>query len=128
MSYNDKHNEANGEGNRDGVPQPLVELRRRGGPTTSRLALKAAEAQLHRDAVPVAVPMLLYGDELGRTQRGNNNYCQDNEITWVDWADVREHWTLREFTEAVAKLRADHPVFRRRRFFHGRRSTAVPTV
>jgi glycogen operon protein len=65
--------------------------------------------------------MLLHGDEIGRTQRGNNNaYCQDNEISWVDWRPTRERVELREFTERVARLRAAHPVFRRRRFFHGR--------
>jgi isoamylase len=63
--------------------------------------------------------MLLHGDELGRTQRGNNNgYCQDSELTWIDWANVDEG--LLEFTKLVTKLRHDHPTFRRRRFFHGR--------
>jgi glycogen operon protein len=64
--------------------------------------------------------MLLHGDELGRTQGGNNNaYCQDNPISWVDWSDAREHWTLTDFTAQVSKLRREHPVFRRRRFFQG---------
>ena len=124
VSYDQKHNEANGEGNRDGESQSLVELRRRGTERRSRgrCPARAAEAQLHRHAVPIAGRSdAVHGDELGRTQRGNNNgYCQDNEITWVDWADVREHWTLREFTETVTRLRAEHPVFRRRRFFRGR--------
>jgi isoamylase len=67
------------------------------------------------------VPMLLAGDELGRTQRGNNNaYCQDNEVSWVDWEDASKHADLLEFTRTLAQLRRDHPVFRRRRFFSGR--------
>jgi glycogen operon protein len=63
--------------------------------------------------------MISHGDELGRTQGGNNNgYCQDNEITWIDWADADSE--LLEFTASVSALRAAHPVFRRRRFFNGR--------
>ena len=65
--------------------------------------------------------MLLGGDEMGRTQGGNNNaYCQDNEISWFDWSDTREHWTLLEFTQRLTALRARHPIFRRRRWFQGR--------
>jgi glycogen operon protein len=65
------------------------------------------------------VPMLLHGDELGRTQGGNNNgYCQDSELTWIDWESVDEG--LLEFTKRVTQLRCDHPTFRRRRFFNGR--------
>jgi len=65
--------------------------------------------------------MLSHGDELGRTQHGNNNvYCQDNELAWVDWAAARENSVLTEFVAKVAALRRDHPVFRRRRFFQGR--------
>jgi glycogen operon protein len=67
------------------------------------------------------VPMLAHGDELGRTQHGNNNvYCQDNKISWVDWDEARHHSILTEFTAALTRLRAAHPVFRRRRFFQGR--------
>jgi glycogen operon protein len=65
--------------------------------------------------------MLAHGDEMGRTQQGNNNvYCQDNPISYVDWKDARRHWALTEFTQQVSKLRREHPVFRRRRFFKGR--------
>jgi glycogen operon protein len=65
--------------------------------------------------------MLLGGDELGRTQQGNNNaYDQDNEVSWYDWDRARDHTVLLEFTQRLAKLRREHPVFRRRRFFHGR--------
>jgi len=67
------------------------------------------------------VPMLLHGDELGRTQGGNNNvYAQDSEIAWVDWERAAEYDVLTEFTARLAKLRREHPVFRRRRFFRGR--------
>jgi glycogen operon protein len=66
------------------------------------------------------VPMLLHGDELGRSQRGNNNgYCQDNAITWIDWSPGSVDEGLIEFVERVVRLRQDHPVFRRRRFFQG---------
>jgi isoamylase len=68
------------------------------------------------------VPMLLAGDEMGRTQAGNNNaYCQDNEVSWVDWSLAQAEQDLLQFTETLAGLRRDHRVFRRRRFFRGRR-------
>jgi glycogen operon protein len=64
--------------------------------------------------------MLLHGDELGRTQMGNNNvYCQDSPLSWVDWHDARENWALTDFVSQLAALRKQHPVFRRRRFFQG---------
>jgi pullulanase/glycogen debranching enzyme len=67
--------------------------------------------------------MLLAGDEFGRTQRGNNNaYCQDNDVSWVDWSLVKPEAHLLEFVRALSRLRRDHPVFRRRRFFHGRQA------
>ena len=69
--------------------------------------------------VSQGVPMICHGDELGRTQQGNNNgYCQDNELTWIDWTNVDED--LLAFTGKLAALRHDHPIFRRRRFFDGR--------
>jgi glycogen operon protein len=65
--------------------------------------------------------MIAHGDEMSRTQRGNNNvYCQDNELSWVDWETARDAFPLLEFTQAVTELRRKHPVLRRRRFFHGR--------
>jgi isoamylase len=67
------------------------------------------------------VPMLLAGDEMGRTQAGNNNaYCQDTAMSWVDWRVADAEQDLLQFTETLASLRRDHPLFRRRRFFHGR--------
>ena len=73
------------------------------------------------------VPMLLAGDELGRTQAGNNNaYCQDNEISWVDWSRAASSQELTDFTRALAALRREHLVFRRRRFFRGQPLTGAP--
>ncbi|MFI5938484.1 glycogen debranching enzyme, partial [Actinoplanes sp. NPDC051494] len=77
------------------------------------------------------VPMVAHGDELGRTQQGNNNvYAQDNELSWIDWEDARHHDVLTLFAESLTKLRADHPIFRRRRFFTGEPAgdTKVPDI
>jgi glycogen operon protein len=122
-SYNMKHNEANAEGGRDGSDDNRswncgVEGR------TDDPAVNALRARQQRNLLATlllsqGVPMLLGGDEFGRTQQGNNNaYCQDNEISWFDWADVDAD--LLEWTRAVIGLRTNHPVFRRRRFFRGR--------
>ncbi|GGS60982.1 glycogen operon protein GlgX homolog [Planobispora rosea] len=124
VSYNHKHNEANGEGNRDGSDDNRSWNCGAEGPAT--LAIESLREQQKRNFLTTlflsqGVPMLSHGDELGRTQKGNNNvYCQDNELSWVDWSDIRENWLLVEFTRKLAKLRAEHPVFRRRRFFYGR--------
>jgi isoamylase len=123
VSYNEKHNEANGEGNRDGESHNRSWNCGVEGPTDD-LEILALRAQQQRNFIATlflsqGVPMLLHGDELGRTQRGNNNaYCQDNDITWLDWASADED--LIRFTTQVSRLRRDHPVFRRRRFFTGR--------
>jgi glycogen operon protein len=67
------------------------------------------------------VPMIVHGDELGRTQQGNNNvYCQDNELSWIDWDEARIYDSLTHFTATLCRLRSEHPIFRRRRFFDGR--------
>ncbi|GAA5030147.1 glycogen debranching protein GlgX [Microbacterium fluvii] len=123
VSYNDKHNEANGEDGRDGADDNRSWNGGVEGPTddTAVLTLRARQQRnlLASLLLSQGVPMLLHGDELGRTQQGNNNgYAQDNELTWVDWesADL----PLIEFTAAVARLRREHPSFRRRRFFDGR--------
>ncbi|WP_084960950.1 glycogen debranching protein GlgX [Thermoactinospora rubra] len=124
VSYNAKHNEANGEGNRDGADDNRSWNCGEEGPAGP--AIQALREQQKRNFlttlfVSQGVPMLSHGDELNRTQRGNNNaYCQDNEISWVDWSDVKGNWLLMEFTARLAKLRREHPVFRRRRFFYGR--------
>ncbi|PRC45797.1 glycogen debranching enzyme, partial [Mycobacterium sp. ITM-2017-0098] len=123
VSYNDKHNEANGEDNNDGESNNQSWNCGVEGPTDDPeiLALRAQQVRnfLTTNVLSQGVPMICHGDELGRTQGGNNNgYCQDNEITWIDWANADEK--LIEFTRSVSALRAAHPVFRRRRFFDGR--------
>ena len=125
VSYNVKHNEANGEGNNDGADDNRSWNCGVEGPTDDP-DVNARRARQQRNLLVTlvlsqGVPMLLHGDELGRTQGGNNNgYCQDNEISWIDWspAAIDEH--LLSFVANLVKLRMDHPVFRRRRFFQGR--------
>ena len=124
VSYNDKHNEANGEGNRDGTTDNRSWNCGEEGPTDDPEVRHLRERQkrnlLASLLLSAGVPMLLAGDELGRTQQGNNNaYCQDNEISWVDWELDDDKEALLEFTRAVIELRRDHPVFRRRKFFQG---------
>jgi isoamylase len=123
VSYNDKHNEANHEDNRDGTDDNRSWNCGVEGETDDPevLALRARQQRnlLVTLLLSQGVPMLLGGDELGRTQGGNNNgYAQDNEISWFDWDDVDED--LLAFTRGLTTLRREHPVFRRRRFFEGR--------
>jgi glycogen operon protein len=123
VSYNNKHNEANGEDSRDGADDNRSWNCGVEGPTGDPevLALRARQRRnmLATLLLSQGIPMLLHGDELGRTQQGNNNvYCQDNELSWVDWDSVDEE--LRTFTAALIAMRREHPVFRRRRFFAGR--------
>jgi isoamylase len=122
VSYDGKHNEANGESNRDGANDNRSWNSGAEGPTTDPdvLALRAqrSRAMLATLLLSFGVPMLLGGDELGRTQHGNNNaYCQDNEISWFDWSAVDDG--LLSFTRSMVALRRSHPVFRRRRFLTG---------
>ncbi len=123
VSYNEKHNEANGEDNNDGESNNKSWNCGAEGPTDDP-EINALRARQQRNLIATTVlsqgvPMISHGDELGRTQGGNNNgYCQDNEITWIDWANADA--ALLEFTATVSALRAAHPVFRRRRFFNGR--------
>jgi isoamylase len=124
-SYNDKHNEANGEGNRDGSDDNRSWNCGVEGPSDDPdvLALRGRQRRnlLATLFLSSGVPMLLGGDELGRTQHGNNNaYCQDSEISWYDWAAVDDN--LLAWVRELLRLRAEHPVFRRRRFFHGRQA------
>ena len=122
VSYNTKHNEPNGEGNRDGSDDNRSWNCGVEGPANDR-AILALRARQQRNFLATlfcsqGVPMLLAGDEIGHTQGGNNNaYCQDNEISWVDWGQADSD--LLEFARAVSSLRREHPVFRRRRFFCG---------
>jgi glycogen operon protein len=123
VSYNEKHNEANGEDNNDGESHNRSWNCGVEGDTDDVEVLELRARQRRNFIATLmlsqGVPMLLHGDELGRSQGGNNNgYCQDSELTWIDWEKVDEG--LLEFTKLVTKLRNDHPTFRRRRFFHGR--------
>jgi glycogen operon protein len=123
VSYNEKHNEANGEDNRDGEDHNRSWNCGAEGPTDNPDVLRLRNRQMRNFMATLllsqGVPMLCGGDELGRTQRGNNNaYCQDNEISWYDWdtADT----SLLGFVRDLIKLRSQHPVFTRRRWFQGR--------
>lgn len=124
VSYNEKHNEANGEDNRDGESFNRSWNCGVEGPTDDP-AIIALRARQQRNFIATlmlsqGIPMLAHGDELGRTQQGNNNvYCQDNELSWVDWDLDDTQTALLEFTRRVVRLRREHPVFRRRRFFAG---------
>ena len=122
VSYGGKHNEANGESNRDGTDDNRSWNCGTEGPTNDPaiLALRGRQsrAMLATLLLSFGVPMLLGGDEIGRTQQGNNNaYCQDNEISWLDWACADRE--LLTFTRRLIAFRKAHPVFRRRRFLAG---------
>jgi glycogen operon protein len=123
VSYNEKHNEANGEDNRDGESHNRSWNCGQEGPTDDP-AIQALRARQQRNLMATlllsqGIPMIAHGDEIGRTQRGNNNaYCQDNELTWMDWD--RADTDLLAFTRMLIRLRREHPIFRRRRFFQGR--------
>ena len=124
VSYQQKHNEANKEQNRDGSDDNRSWNCGVEGPTDDPAVLSLRARQVRNFLVTLffsqGIPMLLAGDELGRTQLGNNNsYCQDNEISWVDWEAAAGHGDLIEFVAALSALRRAHPLFRRRRFFSG---------
>jgi isoamylase len=131
VSYNRKHNEANGEDNRDGSDDNRSWNCGAEGPADDP-AIDELRARQKRNFITTlfcsqGVPMLLAGDEMGRTQSGNNNaYCQDNEVSWVDWTRATSERDLMDFTSAVSALRREHPVFRRRRFFSGHTTTGTP--
>ncbi|MFF4990148.1 glycogen debranching protein GlgX [Streptosporangium saharense] len=127
VSYDRKHNEANGEENRDGTDDNRSWNCGAEGPTDdpeiTALRHRQRRNLLTTLFVSQGVPMLLAGDEFGRTQGGNNNaYCQDNEISWIDWSPAGTDKELLDFVRSLSELRREHPVFRRRRFFHGRRA------
>lgn len=122
VAYNERHNEANGEGNRDGESHNRSWNSGAEGPTDDPEVLEVRRrrqrALMATMFLSQGVPMLLGGDEFGRTQHGNNNaYCQDNELSWTHWEDVDEE--LFDFTKRVIEIRNHHPVFRRRHFFEG---------
>jgi glycogen operon protein len=123
VSYNAKHNAANTEDNRDGTDDNRSWNCGAEGPTddsdVNALRAQQKRAFLVTLLLSAGVPLLLGGDELGRTQRGNNNaYCQDNEITWFDWSNLDSE--LLQFTTDLIALRRRHPVFRRRRYASGK--------
>ncbi len=123
VSYNEKHNDANGENNNDGESTNRSWNSGVEGPTDDKVVL-AIRARQERNFLATlllsqGVPMILHGDEFGRTQQGNNNtYAQDSELSWVHW-DTADH-SLSDFVSALARLRKEHPTFRRRSFFDGR--------
>ncbi|MGB7979313.1 MAG: glycogen debranching protein GlgX [Candidatus Nanopelagicales bacterium] len=123
VSFNDKHNLANGEDNRDGDSHNSSWNCGVEGPTDDPdvLALRATQKRnlMVTLLLSQGVPMIAHGDEISRTQEGNNNtYCQDNALAWMDWSAVDED--MLAFTRLVIALRTQHPIFRRRRFFEGR--------
>jgi isoamylase len=125
VSYNEKHNEANGEDNRDGANNNLSWNCGVEGPTDDPEILALRERQKRNMLATLllsqGIPMLLAGDELGRSQGGNNNaYCQDNPLSWLDWNIAESGQQLMEFERRLIALRREHPVFRRRDFFQGR--------
>jgi glycogen operon protein len=126
VSYDEKHNEANGEGNRDGDTHNNSWNHGHEGPTDDP-GIRALRARQQRNLLATllfsqGVPMICGGDELGRTQGGNNNaYCQDNEISWLDWDLGPDERSLLAFAQKVVALRHDHPALHRRHFFQGRR-------
>ncbi|MBX5446532.1 glycogen debranching protein GlgX [Sphaerobacter sp.] len=126
VSYNEKHNEANGEENRDGTDDNLSWNCGVEGPTDDP-EINALRARQQRNFLATllfsqGVPMICGGDEIGRTQQGNNNaYCQDNEISWYDWELDDERRALLDFTRRLIETRLRHPALRRRKFFQGRR-------
>lgn len=131
VSYNDKHNEANGEDNRDGESHNRSWNCGVEGPTDDPhiLALRARQQRnmLATLLLSQGVPMLLAGDEIGRSQGGNNNaYCQDNQISWVDWEINEEQIALFGFVQNLIRVRKAHPALRRRRFFHGEPIQGTP--
>ena len=124
VSYNGKHNEANGEGNRDGADDNRSWNCGAEGDTDDPAVLELRRRQqrnlMGTLLLSQGVPMILHGDEIGRTQQGSNNaYCQDNELSWADWSLAGPDANLAAFTAALSEFRRAHPVFRRRRFFAG---------
>ncbi len=124
VSYNEKHNDANGEGGQDGEGHNRSWNCGAEGPSDDpavvELRLRQQRNLLTTLLLSQGVPMIAHGDELGRTQQGNNNgYCQDNELTWINWELGAANADLLEFTRRLVTLRHENPVFRRRRFFAG---------
>ncbi|MCS5479328.1 glycogen debranching protein GlgX [Corynebacterium sp. YIM 101645] len=124
VSYNEKHNLDNGEDNRDGESHNRSWNHGVEGPTDDPeiLSLRARQRRnfLTTLILSLGTPMLAHGDEMARTQFGNNNvYCQDNELAWMNWDQLKENSSLHQFTRRLLNIRRRHPVFRRRRFLAG---------
>ena len=137
VSYNEKHNEANGEGNRDGESNNRSWNCGVEGPTTIKDVNELRQQQMRNMFATLllsqGIPMICGGDEVARTQQGNNNaYCQDNAISWANWDLDEDQKDLLEFVSKLIHLRLEHPVLHRRRFFSGREqgtdSTTIPQV
>ncbi|WP_184079999.1 glycogen debranching protein GlgX [Nocardiopsis mwathae] len=129
VSYDGKHNEVNGEDNRDGTDDNRSWNHGVEGPSEDPGVVTLRRRQVRNFLATLflsqGVVMLSHGDEVGRTQAGNNNaYCQDNELAWVDWKGAEDSADLLAYVRRLARLRREHPVFRRRRFFTGRPSPA----
>jgi isoamylase len=125
VSYNEKHNEANGEDSRDGESHNRSWNCGVEGPTDDPEILTLRGRQMRNVLATLVLsqgtPMISHGDEIGRTQKGNNNvYCQDSELSWMDWSLCEKNADLLAFTRKAVALRKNHPVFRRRRFFAGK--------
>src|SRR5581483_1857202 len=126
VSYNGKHNEANGENNQDGSNDNLSWNCGAEGPTDDP-AIRALRERQKRNffatlLLSQGVPMILAGDDMGQTQQGNNNaYCQDSELAWLNWELSGEQKELLTFVQRLTRLRRDQPVLTRRHFFHGRK-------
>ncbi len=125
MSYNEKHNDANREDNKDGTNDNHSWNMGAEGPTDDPEIIQRRERQKRNFLATLlfsqGVPMILGGDEISRTQNGNNNaYCQDNEATWVDWRLDGCKITLLEFTQKLIQIRRDHPNLHRRKFYQDR--------
>ncbi|MEO8456801.1 MAG: glycogen debranching enzyme GlgX, partial [Chloroflexota bacterium] len=126
VSYNEKHNEANGEDNNDGANDNISQNGGIEGPTDDPEVNAFREREKRNFLATLllsqGVPMICGGDEIARTQNGNNNaYCQDNELTWYHWDLGERERSLLEFTKHVVELRMQHPVLRRQKFFQGRK-------
>jgi glycogen operon protein len=133
VSYNQKHNEANGENNADGENHNLSWNCGTEGETRDQRVLDLRARQRRNFMatlmLSVGVPMISGGDELCRTQRGNNNaYCQDTPASWTDWTLTPERREFLEFTRRIIRIWKDHPVLRRRKFFQGRRIRGAEVI
>jgi len=132
VSYNEKHNLANGEDNRDGENHNLSRNMGTEGPAETAYMDKTRKRQAKNFLITLfasqGIPMLLAGDEFMRTQQGNNNtYCQDNELSWIDWGLLKKNKDIFRFTREIISLRRDHAVLRRRSFLAGDSDEGHPT-